>query len=166
MQRTLRSLALIDELTGLYNRRGFTNLAMQHLKLAQRTKRNSLLLLIDVDKLKHINDTFGHPEGDQTLVDVADILRGTFRTSDLIARIGGDEFAMIAIEAHKDSGNLLTERLQEKLNGHNAQPNRRYQLSLSVGVACLDPDSQKSFEDLMAAADRALYECKRSPLRS
>jgi diguanylate cyclase (GGDEF)-like protein len=162
MQSALRSLALVDELTALYNRRGFTNLATQHLKLAQRTKRSSLLLLLDVDKLKHINDTLGHPAGDRALVDVADILRGTFRTSDVIARIGGDEFAVIAIEAHKDSGEMLTARLQEKLKEHNARPNRSYQLSLSVGVACLDPESQKSFEDLMATADRSLYECKRA----
>ena len=165
MQSALQSLALIDELTKLYNRRGFVKLATQQLKLAQRTKRGSVLLLIDVDGLKQINDTCGHPEGDLALIETAEILRGTFRASDAIARIGGDEFAILAIEALKDSGAILAARIQERLNASNARAARRYQLSLSIGTTHLDPAHLVSLEELMGAADRALYEQKRGKPR-
>ena len=162
MQAALRSLSLLDDLTGLYNRRGFSRLAEQHLKLANRTKRGSLLMFIDVDGLKQINDTVGHPEGDRALTETAEILKHTFRSSDVIARIGGDEFAVIAIDASQNSAAHLVMRLQEKLQAANAQPGRRYPLSLSVGVASLDPQSTQSLEALMAKADEALYQQKRS----
>ncbi|MBI2495958.1 MAG: diguanylate cyclase, partial [Candidatus Omnitrophica bacterium] len=90
MQTILRSLSLVDELTHLYIRRGFLNLATQHLKLAQRTKRGLSLAFIDLDGLKQINDTLGHHEGDCALVETAEILKRTFRSSDIMARIGGD----------------------------------------------------------------------------
>ena len=161
MQTALRSLSMLDDLTGLYNRRGFVRLAGQHLKLASRTKRGSLLVFADLDGLKSINDTFGHQEGDRALIDTADVLRGTFRTSDVIARIGGDEFAILAIEARQDSADALAARIQEKLRDHNAQKLRRYKLSLSLGVAALDPQRTSSLEELMAQADAALYTHKR-----
>ncbi len=160
MQAALRSLSLLDDLTGLYNRRGFLRLAEQHLKLAGRTKRGSLLVFADLDGLKEINDTHGHPQGDQALQDTAGLLRSTFRTSDVIARIGGDEFAILAIEAHQDSGEILTKRLQEKLKEANAS-RRPYVLSVSFGVAYLDPERTSSLEQLMTQADQALYERKR-----
>lgn len=161
MQSALRSLSLIDELTGLYNRRGFLRLADQHLKLAHRTKRGSLLVFADVDNLKQINDTFGHQEGDAALVHTAEILRASFRASDVIARIGGDEFAILAIEASQDSAQFLTDRLQERLKEYNAQQKRPYRFSISAGMACLDPANMVSLEELMGLADRALYEQKR-----
>lgn len=166
MQSALRSLSLVDELTGLYNRRGFLTLASQHLKLAQRTNRGSLVVFLDVDGLKQINDTFGHREGDLALIDAAELLRGTFRASDVVARIGGDEFAVIAIEAHKDSVELLGSRLEEKLRELNARAGRRYALALSFGTAYLDPHDVSSVEELMSRADRALYEHKRMKPRS
>lgn len=162
MQAALRSLSLLDDLTGLYNRRGFMRLSEQHLKLARRTNRGSLLVFADVDHLKQINDTYGHKEGDAALIEAAGILKATFRTSDVIARIGGDEFAVLAIEARKDSGDVLASRLREKLRDRNAHKHHTYQLSLSVGVACLDPSAISSLEDLMVEADKALYEQKRT----
>lgn len=162
MQTTLRSLSLVDELTQLYNRRGFLNLAAQHLKLAQRTKRGLSLAFIDLDGLKQINDTCGHHEGDLALVETAEILKRTFRSSDIMARLGGDEFAILAIEAQEDSGGRLARRLQDKVREHNAQQQRSHELSLSMGIAHLDPQSSSSVEGLMTRADQALYEQKRS----
>ncbi|MBI3011882.1 MAG: GGDEF domain-containing response regulator [Candidatus Omnitrophica bacterium] len=162
MQTTLQGLSLVDELTRLYNRRGFLNLAAQHLKLAQRTKRGLSLAFIDLDGLKHINDTFGHHEGDRALVETAEILKRTFRSSDIMARIGGDEFAILAIEAQEDSGGRLASRLQDKVREHNAQQQRSHELSLSMGIAHLDPQNPSSVEGLMTRADQALYEHKRS----
>jgi two-component system cell cycle response regulator len=111
IQMVLRSLALVDELTGLYNRRGFLKIGEQHVKLADRAKREMSLLFVDLDHMKQINDTFGHQEGDQALIETAVILTKTFRRSDIIARIGGDEFAILAIEAHKSNVESLTTRL-------------------------------------------------------
>jgi diguanylate cyclase (GGDEF)-like protein len=161
LQEALRSLSLLDELTGLYNRRGFMRLAEQQLKLAHRTKRGSLLLLADLDGLKGINDTFGHAEGDAALVQIAEVIKGTFRTSDVMARIGGDEFAIIAIEAHRDSRDIVTDRLQQNLADANAQSKGRTPLSLSVGAIFFGPESGLSVKELLAQADAALYEEKR-----
>jgi diguanylate cyclase (GGDEF)-like protein/PAS domain S-box-containing protein len=160
MEETLRALALVDELTGLYNRRGFVTLSQQQLKTADRTKRRMLLLFADFDKLKQINDTFGHPEGDRALIEAADVLRETFRESDIMARIGGDEFVVLAIETDRATSETLTTRLQKKLKARNARGGRPYTLSLSVGVARYDPEHPCSVDDLLARADRAMYEQK------
>jgi len=161
-QMTLRSLALADELTGLYNRRGFLTLANQHLKFARRTKRGCSLLFIDVDHLKQINDTFGHREGDHALITTAKILRQTFRESDVIARLGGDEFAVLAIHSDDDSTRVITARLQEHVKEYNARRDHRYEVVLSVGAVRFDPMRTSSIEDLMISADEALYGHKRS----
>ena len=166
MQAALRSMALVDELTGLYNRRGFLTLSEQQLKLACRTKKGSLVFFADIDGLKQINDTYGHLEGDQALIQTAKILRETFRASDVIARIGGDEFTVFAIQASHDNAESIIARSQENLRDYNAQNNRHYELSLSLGVARFDPECAFSIEDMMAKADEALYDCKRSKLKT
>jgi two-component system cell cycle response regulator len=156
-----RNLSLVDELTGLHNRRGFMLLAQQQLKLSNRTKRGMFLLFADVDNLKWINDALGHPEGDQALIEVANILRGTFRRSDIIARIGGDEFVVLLIEARNDSAEVLISRLQENLDTHNAEGKRRYKLSLTVGKTRYDSKCPCSIDKLLNRADRSMYERKR-----
>ena len=160
MQAALRSLSLLDELTGLYNRRGFLTLAAQHLKLAQRTARGLLLLLADLDGLKQINDTFGHQQGDEALIEAAEILKGTFRTSDVVARIGGDEFAVIAIEALRENADTLRARVRQRLGAAQVKRQSPYRLSLSVGAASVDPQQTPRLDELLAQADRALYEQK------
>jgi len=160
LREELRTMALIDDLTGLNNRRGFSTLGQQQLKLADRTKRGMFLLFSDLDNLKWINDTFGHHEGDQALIEAATIHRETFRQSDIIARVGGDEFAVLAVEAYQDSGDILAARLQERLRTHNAQSNRRYKLSISVGLDYYDPLSPRSIDELLDRADRSMYEQK------
>jgi len=161
MEETLRALALLDELTDLYNRRGFSILAEQQLKMAQRGRTRMVLLFADLNGLKQINDTLGHPEGDRALIETADVLRGTFRESDIIARVGGDEFVVLAIETDGAPAEILATRLQQNLGARNAREGRRYKLSLSVGLAHYDPERPCSIDELVAQADRAMYEQKR-----
>ena len=164
LQEELRALSLIDELTGLHNRRGFLALAQQQVKLANRTKRPFLLLMADVDGLKTINDTWGHPAGDLALIDAATMLKETFRESDIIARLGGDEFVALLIEADVDADTtLVTERVHQRLATLNAQSGRRHLLSISVGIAVYDPNHPSSIEELLAQADTLMYDQKRRP---
>ena len=115
LERALRDLSLTDDLTGLYNRRGFSTMAERHLALAVRRRQPLLLIFADVDGLKRINDTHGHAAGDQALRDTASVLRSTYRSADIIARLGGDEFTVFPLDAAGSSQGLLTERLDEAL---------------------------------------------------
>ena len=162
LREELRAMSLLDDLTGLYNRRGFFTLAQQQLKLADRAQTGMLLLVADLDGLKGINDTLGHQVGDRALIETAQVLKETFRESDVVARIGGDEFAVLAVEASGASAEILTTRLQENLEARNAHNDRHYKLSLSVGVARFDPENPSSIEELMRSADRRMYEHKQS----
>jgi diguanylate cyclase (GGDEF)-like protein len=165
LQAELGNLALTDELTGLYNRRGFIALAERQLKLGRRSGRGMLLFMMDVDRLKQINDSFGHFEGDRALKRTAEVLEETFRDSDVVARLGGDEFAVLAIEASGHSEATIRTRLFERLKSCSAE-HSRYELSLSLGVARFDPRNCSSIGDLMAEADQAMYEQKRRQSRS
>ncbi|MFO8007211.1 MAG: diguanylate cyclase [Candidatus Brocadiia bacterium] len=161
MREKLRELSLHDELTGLYNRRGFVALAEQQLKLADREEGAVLLLFADLDGLKAINDQFGHQAGDKALQDVARVLKKTFRKSDILARVGGDEFAVLAFGAGKKDADTVAQRLQEALNERLAREEDAYELSLSVGVAYRGPKGDETIEDLIATADELMYEHKR-----
>ncbi len=160
LQAELGNLALTDELTGLYNRRGFMALAERQLKLGRRSGRGMLLFVMDVDRLKQINDSFGHFEGDRALKRTAEVLQETFRDSDVLARLGGDEFAVLAVEASGHSEATITTRLFECLKSISAEPSR-YEISISMGLARFDPSSRTSIGELMAKADQAMYEQKR-----
>jgi diguanylate cyclase (GGDEF)-like protein len=159
--RELRYLALTDDLTCLYNRRGFLAAATQQLKLARRNAQGLLLFFCDVDNLKKINDSYGHRDGDLAIVHVAGALQQTFRGSDILARLGGDEFAVLAMEASTQSQEVILHRLEKSLKKSNANQSR-YEMSLSVGLARFDPKHPVSLGELMAQADRAMYEQKRS----
>jgi diguanylate cyclase (GGDEF)-like protein len=160
LQEELGNLALTDELTGLYNRRGFMALAERQLKIGRRSDRGMLLFVMDVDGLKQINDSFGHLQGDHALKRTAEVLEETFRDSDVIARLGGDEFAVLAVEASGHSEATIKTRLFECLKSISAEQHG-YEISLSLGVARFDPRNRTSIEDLMVKADRAMYEQKR-----
>jgi len=157
----LCSLALTDELTGLNNRRGFLALAHQQLKHAYRNSQELLLFCADLDNLKFVNDSYGHREGDQAIIRTAEALRRTFRNSDILARFGGDEFCVLAMEATLYSERAIQERLRENLRRCNAGETR-YSLSLSIGVARFEPFHPATVEELMSEADRKMYEQKRS----
>ncbi len=161
MEEELRALSFIDDLTGLYNRRGFLTLAEQQVKIANRKKEKMLLLFIDLDHMKWINDTFGHQEGDQALREIATILKETFRESDIIARMGGDEFVVLTIETNGESEDLLSSRLQENIACHNnGKGNRNFKLSISMGTASYDPKSPCLIDELLGRADQSMYEQK------
>ena len=162
MDEEIRSLSLTDELTGLYNRRGFTLLAEQEVKLAHRINRPMLLFFCDVDSLKSINDTHGHPQGDLALKEVSAILKDTFRDADILARLGGDEFVVLAVDALLESAETMTSRIQAALEIGNQKGQRSYQLNLSTGVARCDPEIPSSVSELILEADRLMYSQKQA----
>jgi diguanylate cyclase (GGDEF)-like protein len=164
MAAEITSLSITDYLTGLYNRRGFMTLAEQQIKIVERTKTRLMLLFADLDKMKSINDNLGHKKGDKALIEVASILKKAFRESDIIARVGGDEFAVLGIVAQESDIGAFESRLQEQIDIHNAYQNRDYTISLSVGNACSDPGKHYSIDELMSRADKLMYEQKRSKL--
>jgi diguanylate cyclase (GGDEF)-like protein len=160
LRAEVSNLAFTDELTGLYNRRGFLPLTERQLKLGRRSSREMLLFFIDVDGLKRINDSFGHSEGDLALTRTAGVLGKTFRESDVLARLGGDEFAALAIEASGHNEATITTRLRQNLETVSTNESR-YLLSLSLGVVRFDPRKTTSTAELLLQADRTMYEAKR-----
>ena len=158
----LRALSLVDELTGLYNRRGFLTLATQQLKLCDRTMRPALVVFVDLDGMKRINDELGHDFGDQALTETANTLRQCFRYSDVLARLGGDEFVALAIDAAEDTEKAIHKRLYEKLAELNSKPGRPFELQFSVGMAPYDPARAEMIEEVLARADSSMYEQKRA----
>jgi diguanylate cyclase (GGDEF)-like protein/PAS domain S-box-containing protein len=162
LQAELRRMSVTDDLTGLNNRRGFFMLAEQEMKLARRLKKDLLLVFVDLDDFKSINDTHGHQVGDQALAETAEILRTTFRESDILARLGGDEFVALAMFSPEEPDDVIETRLHQTLAEHNARPSRRYVLSISTGAARFDARNVPSLAELMAIADDALYEKKRA----
>lgn len=160
-EEALRSLVFIDELTGLYNRRGFMSMVEKQFKLFKRNKTNAIVLFADVDYLKHINDTFGHQKGDQAIADTAEILRKTFRESDVIGRLGGDEFAVLAEVIDVSSIKMIMVRLKKQTQIFNDTKKRAYQISLSTGVVSYYPESKNSIEELLSFADQFMYTHKR-----
>jgi diguanylate cyclase (GGDEF)-like protein/PAS domain S-box-containing protein len=160
MRDELMWMAVRDELTSLSNRRGFLTLAEQQLKSAAREKKSMLAVFVDLDGLKAINDQLGHAEGDQALKDMAGLMRVTFRDSDVIGRIGGDEFVALVTEGSPFRSDGVIQRLQTSLVTFNAETERPYHLSASIGVARYDPDSPIAIDSLVNRADSIMYENK------
>lgn len=157
----LRSLSLIDDLTGVYNRRGFMDLGDQHLRLARRTGRALTLVYVDLDRFKAVNDAHGHHVGDRGLLKITEILKATFRASDILARVGGDEFAVLALEASGEDAEMLVRRLRDGVDAFNETGGEPFKLSISVGVARYEDASRVRLDELLARADAAMYEEKR-----
>jgi diguanylate cyclase (GGDEF)-like protein/PAS domain S-box-containing protein len=130
LEAELYALSLADELTSLYNRRGFLTLSEQQIKIARRMKQRLLLIYADMNEMKKINDTFGHAKGDEAIKALAEILKNTFRESDIIARIGGDEFAILATTFRARSERTYMERLKANIDAYNA---------ISTGIFICDP---------------------------
>jgi diguanylate cyclase (GGDEF)-like protein len=157
IQLQLLNLSLIDELTGLNNRRGFLALGEHYVKLANRSGTLFMVAFVDVDDMKIINDTFGHQEGNRGLVDAANVLKDSCRRSDILGRIGGDEFAILIADADTTCGNVVLHRIQQKLDSRNTTPGRRYPLSLSVGLVSANVTQYADLERLLDEADAAMY---------
>ncbi len=160
-EEEMKKLLLVDELTGLPNRRAFITLSEQALKLAMRMNKDVLLIFIDVDHLKHINDTWGHLEGDRALIDTARVLHETCREADIVARLGGDEFVALLTIDSDQTADLICSRIKTRVDEHNLKWQRPFPLSLSVGATRARADGAQLVE-LLAQADAALYEQKRS----
>ncbi len=166
MEEKFHALSLTDDLTGLYNRRGFFTLADKQLKIVNRQKMGVFMLYIDLNDLKVINDTLGHKEGDVALTDTADILKENFREADIIARIGGDEFVVFPAGFTGDDLMMIIFRLEKAVDLHNSMGNRSYKLSLSTGIAYYDPENPCSIDELLVLGDRAMYEQKKNKYKS
>lgn len=160
MEREIQNLSLRDELTGLYNLRGFHLLGEQALRLARRSQAPFSVLFIDLDNLKQINDAHGHSAGSSALTETGRLLRATFRETDVMARIGGDEFAVAGQFNHSDIS-VLTLRLRDSAAQRNAHPGQNVALSFSVGHVTTDLNDQDPLHILLAKADEAMYEEKR-----
>ncbi len=158
----LHHMSITDELTGLFNRRGFITLAGKQLKMAHRCSKDAFLLYADFDNMKWINDTHGHPVGDEALVETAVILTNTFRQADLIGRVGGDEFIVLMNEPKERQGEeVVLERLASEISKANSQPDRKYQILLSIGTVRYDHHEQTSIDELMSQADLLMYANKK-----
>jgi len=164
MEAELLAMSLRDQLTEIYNRRGFINLAEQQIRKANRARRQMLLSFIDIDGMKEINDTLGHEEGDRALIDTANILRQTFRKSDIIARIGGDEFAVLAPDRTGFNPEILSKRIQQTIDDWNAKGYRPYRISLSWGTVIYDPKSPTTLDQLMSSSDELMYARKKAKI--
>ena len=167
-EEMLRDLSLHDDLTGLYNRRALLALAEQRIREEERQGRGFGVVFTDLDDLKRINDTLGHPAGDDAIRDAARLIRESFGESDVVARMGGDEFVVLvggdgAARAGGTDAAVRAgaARLQEALAQHNATAGRPFQLSLSLGFSAFDPAAPRSIEALLEAADQQMYVEKR-----
>lgn len=160
-EESLRSLSMTDPLTGLHNRRGLMALAEQRLRVAREQHRELHIVFIDLDGMKAINDTFGHPTGDQAITDTAEIMRRAFRETDVLARLGGDEFAALVALGDGADPALLCRRLRTGIEAHNETAGRPYTLRVSIGTSRFDPIRPVSIERLLAEADREMYLDKR-----
>ena len=160
-EEALRQLSITDPLTGLYNRRGFLALAERHLQTARKQHKTLFFFMCDLDRLKQINDACGHPEGDRSIMEAAKILKAAFKPSDVVARIGGDEFAVLAIEERTGEMEATAARIQTALYDFNAKQRLPYALGLSVGFVRAPASKTLTLEHLMRQADAVLYDNKR-----
>jgi len=156
-EEQLRALSFTDDLTGLFNRRGVLAMGEHQLKIARRTKRRLLLIYADLDNMKKINDKFGHVEGDTALVEAAGVLREVFRESDIVGRIGGDEFVILAVDSDGVPPEALINRLHQRCILANLKRAHPYVLAMSSGSAEFNPDNPVTLEELIRQADRAMY---------
>lgn len=157
----LKWLAVIDDLTGLFNRRGFMTIAKQNIELSKRGGSDIMLVFLDLDGLKLINDTYGHSSGDIAIQAMATILQKVFRKSDIIARPGGDEFTVLALDCTVKHYEIIMKRMQDLIDEYNGTSDNAFTLSVSSGAAFYNATNQLSVEELLEKADRELYKVKR-----
>jgi diguanylate cyclase (GGDEF)-like protein len=162
-EEQLRLKSITDDLTDLYNRRGFFTFSEKQWKSAKRFKRNMSLMYMDLNNMKSINDKLGHPSGDQALIDTANVFRNTFRESDIIARMGGDEFAVLLTEITSVNDELIIfEHLRDNLKIQNEQTSQSYILSLSIGASIFNPKYPITLDKMLKQADLLMYEDKKN----
>lgn len=161
----LEGQSLSDHLTGLNNRRGFFSFGLQQMKIAKRLKAFNYLVFLDIDNLKEVNDAYGHAVGDRLLQGVASILKSTLRESDVIGRIGGDEFAVLAMRSKGLGERSLLARIEEGVEAFRIKEYPRLRLSVSMGLVSIDPQKYQQLDDFLAHADFLMYQQKRQKER-
>jgi diguanylate cyclase (GGDEF)-like protein len=161
LQGELRRMGTSDPLTRLMNRRGFLPSAEHQLDVSKRTHQPMALMFLDLDGLKQVNDSLGHSVGDGMITEAAFVLRETFRASDLLARMGGDEFCVLFAAQSADAAAAVLVRLRETIAEVNGNDERPFILSLSAGVSMFDPELPCTLDQLIAVADERMYEAKR-----
>jgi diguanylate cyclase (GGDEF)-like protein len=162
MVKELKLLSVSDDLTGLYNRRGFLTFGGELLKLGRRISTQVFLIFADLDKIKWINETLGQAEGDKALKEIASILRRAYRETDTIARIGGDEFIVMGILASGIPVEVLAQRLQRQLDEYNQKRPDAHPLALNISAASYPIGAFMNIDDLLQKADEMMYEQKRA----
>lgn len=162
MRRQIHELSMLDELTGIYNRQGFLLRAEQTLALSERLGTEANLFFMDADHMKWVNDTFGHQEGDFLLKEISRILQDVFRRTDVLGRIGGDEFAVLALRESADNIQGILARLEESQSKVNAKRSVKYPITFSIGVGRSTRENRLDLDELMEIADQAMYENKKT----
>ena len=156
---SLYRATIVDELTGLYNRRGLYTLGNQQVELAKRHDDDIFIFYLDLDGMKKINDTLGHEFGDKALIETSNIMHKSFRTTDILSRLGGDEFVVVAVKAQHEFIPIITQRVKDYVKKQNAS-NKKYQISISIGVSKIDLESKSPLDDAIHDADKKMYQSK------
>jgi len=159
-------LATIDDLTKISNRRGFISLAQNSINLCARQETPVSMVFLDLDKFKPINDQFGHAEGDHALITFAELMRKSFRDSDVFARIGGDEFVVLLTNTEQEHAAEIVARFRGQIDAYNAEAKRGYDLCFSDGIVSMLPDQDSLVDDLLCEADVLMYEKKMEDTQS
>lgn len=162
LREKLKIQSLTDELTTLYNRRGFFSLAEHKIEFAKRNKKGILLFFIDIDGMKKINDNLSHNHGDSALKGASEILKETFSERDVIARIGGDEFAVLTLDTYREDAEKLIKKLANIQSEFNKKNNKPFNISMSAGAAYFDPKNPMNIDELITIADQCMYEQKKN----
>lgn len=161
LEESLEKLARIDSLTGCYNRRYGLEMLDRQMKLSHRSKSPLLLIFLDIDKFKSINDTFGHDEGDKVLKEVVNLFKSILREVDIICRMGGDEFLLILPGSSLQNSLLVKEKLKKYLAQLNISLNKPYQIDFSIGFSEYNPGDPLTMDELIRIADQKMYENKK-----
>lgn len=165
MEEEMEKLAYFDSLTGACNRGYGLALLGRELKFAQRKKTPFLLIYVDIDDFKNINDTFGHGEGDQVLKKVVKLLKSALRDIDIICRMGGDEFLLIFSNSSLKDLSIIKERFNKNIVKLNQTINKPYKIGFSMGISCYDPNNPQPMDELIRIADNRMYEDKNKKLK-
>jgi diguanylate cyclase (GGDEF)-like protein len=158
----LQYISAKDELTGLYNLHTFMSMTEQQIKSADREKKDMLIIYAGVDGMEAINDDHGQDAGDRLLVDVADILRKTFREADIFARTGEDEFVISTLVSSRKGKDLIMQRMNNNIADYNSRQDSTVELSMSFGTSFYNPDEPKSIDEVLSSADDKMHEHKKS----
>jgi len=160
IENELRLYAATDVLTGIFNRRTGLLFLENRIKLSKRDETYFLICFVDVNNLKSINDKYGHNEGDELIICISQILKKSVRDSDIVFRLGGDEFIIIFHSASIDKSQLLWERIQYNIDEINSSAEKKYDVSVSYGFAEYNPNEEKTIDDLLSYADNEMYKKK------